>query len=178
MLDDALTAGDCGNTDTGTERRVNDTPTIRCATELDEPAIRAMVRGERLNPTGLEWPNFMVAADERGLIGAVQMRRHRDGSRELGSLVVSKQARGHGIAARLIDALLAAEPGRVQMITDGAFAMHYERRGFRRIRPGAAPASVRWNYRIGRLAIIISFVRRRPMRRLVILERRGPASAG
>ncbi|HEY6631892.1 MAG TPA: hypothetical protein VIZ90_10600, partial [Rhizobiaceae bacterium] len=30
---------------------------------------------------------------------------------------------------------------------------------------------VRFNYRIGRLARIVSFLRRRPMRRLMILER-------
>ena len=79
--------------------------TIRLATEMDQLAIRAMIRSERLNPTGLDWPSFMVATDERGLAGAVQLRRHRDGSRELGTLVVRKQARGHGIAGKLIDAL-------------------------------------------------------------------------
>jgi hypothetical protein len=35
---------------------------IRRATEQDHPAIRGLVRGERLNPTDLKWPNFLVAA--------------------------------------------------------------------------------------------------------------------
>ena len=148
---------------------------VRRAAEADAAGIRALVRGERVNPTGLDWRNFLVAADERGLVGTVQMRRHPDGSRELGSLVVAERARGRGIAARLIDALLAAERGRVLMITGEDFAAHYGRWGFRRIEPGAAPAAVRRNYRIGRLAIVVSLLKRRPLRRLVILDRGGPA---
>ena len=151
---------------------------IRPATELDQQAIHELARGERLNPTGLDWPNFIVASDGIGLIGTVQLRRHRDGSCELGTLVVSKPARGQGIAALLIDALLANEPGRVHMITSQAFATHYARWGFRLIRPGAAPEAIRLNYRIGRLAIVISILLRRPLRRLVILERGRPAAAG
>ena len=80
---------------------------IRRATERDQQAIRALVHSERLNPTGLNWPNFVVAVIGGRVIGAVQMRRHSDGSRELGSLVVSKEARGHGLASRMIDALLS-----------------------------------------------------------------------
>ncbi len=148
---------------------------VRPAIESDQPAIRDLVRSERLNPTGLKWQNFLVAADEAGICGAVQLRRHADGSRELGSLVVAPPARGQGMAARLIDTLLADERGRVLMITDGAFAWHYERWGFRRIDTGAAPSAVRFNYRIGRLARVISFLLRRPKRKLVILDRVGEA---
>jgi amino-acid N-acetyltransferase len=150
---------------------------IRPATEADSAGIRALVRSERVNPTGLDWRNFVVAADERGLVGAAQMRRHSDGSRELGSLVVGRQARGRGIAARLIDALLADERGRVLMITGEDFAAHYRRWGFRRIEPGAAPAAIRWNHRIGRMGGVVSLIKRRPIRRLVILDRAGPAVA-
>ena len=130
-----------------------------------------MVRTERLNPTGLDWRNFLVAADGGQVLGAVQMRKHPDGSRELGSLVVANAARGQGIATRLIDVLLSGDCGRVQMITDGAFALRYARWGFRRIAPRAASRKVRLNYRIGRAAIVISLLKRRPLRRLVILDR-------
>jgi amino-acid N-acetyltransferase len=144
---------------------------IRRATELDQPAIRELVRSERLNPTGLKWPNFLVATTGRSVVGAVQMRKHSDGSRELGSLVVSKEARGRGIATRLIDALLASEPGPVWMITTDVFAGTFSRWGFQRIEPPSAPVRVRRNHRLGSLARIVSFIMRRPMRRLVILER-------
>jgi hypothetical protein len=57
------------------------------------------------------------------------------------------------------------------MITSEPYAKAYARWGFERIEPGAAPVKVRFNYRMGRLARIISFFRRQPMRRLIILER-------
>lgn len=144
---------------------------VRPAIAQDEPAIRALVRSERLNPTGLNWPNFVVAADTHGIVGAVQLRRHADGSRELGSLVVASAARGRGIATRLIDALLAHEPGRVQMITDATFASRYARWGFMPIAPRQASRCVRLNHRLGRLACVISFFKRRTLKRLVILDR-------
>jgi amino-acid N-acetyltransferase len=150
---------------------------IRPAREKDQQVIRALVRGERPNPTGLDWRNFLVAEHKRGIVGAVQMRKHRDGSRELGSLVVAKEARGEGIATHLVEALIGAEAGRVQMITDRAFARHYERWGFRPIKPRAASPIVRRNYRIGRCAIVLSLLKRLPRRRLVILDRAGLGAA-
>ena len=147
------------------------TISIRRATEWDQSAIRALVRGERLNPHGLSWPNFLVAANEDGIIGAVQMRRNADGSRELGSLVVSREVRGRGIGAQLIDALLASEHEPVWMITSAAFAKAYARWGFQPIDAPSAPVKVRRNYRMGSLAGIVSILKLRPLQRLVILER-------
>jgi amino-acid N-acetyltransferase len=90
---------------------------IRPALPVDQDAIVGLVRSERLNPNGLHWPNFLVATENDRLIGAVQLRRHQDGARELGSLVVERTSRGRGLAARLIDTLTAANPGRILMIT-------------------------------------------------------------
>jgi amino-acid N-acetyltransferase len=145
--------------------------TIRPATDTDQVAIRTLVRSERLNPCGLDWPNFLVAVSGRGLVGAVQLRRHRDGSRELGSLVVRKEARCQGIASQLINTLLAGANERVLLITVEAFAARYERWGFRQIEPAAAPAAIRRNYRIGSLASVTALLRLRRIRRLVILDR-------
>ncbi|TIT81302.1 MAG: GNAT family N-acetyltransferase, partial [Mesorhizobium sp.] len=141
-------------------------------TERDQQAICALVHSERLNPSGIDWPNFLVAAMEGRIIGAVQIRKHADGSRELGSLVVAKEARGQGVASRMIDALLASDPNPVWLITAAPNAGAYSRWGFKQIETRAAPAKVRRNHLLGSLARIISFVMRRPMRRLVILERR------
>lgn len=152
------------------------TVTTRPATEQDQAEITRLVRAERLNPVGLHWRNFMVAADASGLAGAVQMRRHPDGSREMGSLVVRPGVRGRRVASRLIDALLAAEPGPVMTITGQAFASHYEKWGFRPIDPRTAPPPIRRNYWMGRMAAIISFLRLRPIRYLVLLERNAQAS--
>jgi N-acetylglutamate synthase-like GNAT family acetyltransferase len=144
---------------------------IRPATAADQGEISTLVLSESLNPNDLDWRRFVVATDGARILGAVQMRRHLDGARELGSLVVRRQARGQGIATRLIAALLAAERGRVLMITGSAFAGHYARWGFRRIQLTAAPASIRRNYCIGRLAGIITLLKGRLPKRLVILDR-------
>jgi amino-acid N-acetyltransferase len=144
---------------------------FRPATEHDQPAIRALVHGERLNPTGIHWPNFVVAAMADRIVGAVQIRKHSDGSRELGSLVVAKDQRGHGVASRMIERALADEREPVWMVTSDSLAGNFARWGFERIEPAAAPVKVRFNYRMGRLARIISFLRRQPPKRLIILER-------
>lgn len=147
-----------------------DTP-IRPATADDQAAIIGLVRSERLNPNDLQWPNFVVAADASGLLGAVQLRRHGDGSRELGSLVVRPDARGRNMASRLIDALLAGVDERVLMITAGIHAARYRRWGFRPIEPAVAPAAVCRNYRIGTLMSVTALFTRGRIRRLVILDR-------
>jgi amino-acid N-acetyltransferase len=144
---------------------------FRPATEQDQQAIKALVHGERLNPTDINWPNFMVAAMAGRIVGAVQMRRHSDGSRELGSLVVAKDQRGHGIASRMIDRLLEDEREPIWMITSETHAGTFARWGFERIEPAAAPVKVRFNWRMGRLARIISFFKRQPKNQLIILER-------
>jgi amino-acid N-acetyltransferase len=145
---------------------------VRAATQGDRDEIRALVRSERLNPTDLDWRRFVVAVEGTQIIGAVQLRAHADGSRELGSLVMRRQARGQGVAAAMIDALLPAERGRVLMMTNSRCAARYVRWNFRRIRPGAAPGSVRRDYRIGQaIAVFRSLLRGRRPLRLAILER-------
>src|SRR5688572_3827645 len=128
------------------------TLSIRQAVAGDQDAILALARGERVNPNGLHWPNFIVAERDGALAGAVQLRRHRDGSRELGTLVVARTQRKQGIAGRLIDALLACNTGRVLMITGRKHAHHYARWGFAPITPCRAPKSVSRNYWMGTCA--------------------------
>ena len=145
---------------------------IRSATENDQAQILALARGERLKPYGLRWPNFVVAEQDGRIIGAVQLRSHRDGSRELGSLVVEAAARGQGIAARLIEERLAGIDGRVLMITSRRYADHYRRWGFERITAGAAPPFIRLNYWLGHVGgRIVSVFQRRAFNPLVVLDR-------
>ena len=145
---------------------------IRVATALDEEAILALAHGERVNPMSLHWPNFVVAVDDQRIIGAVQLRHHRNGSRELGTLMVERRYRNNGIAARLIDALLENHTGRVLMITGKKHADHYLRWGFVRIEPRSAPRCVRRNYRLGySIGRVVAFFQRRPVNHLVILNR-------
>jgi N-acetylglutamate synthase-like GNAT family acetyltransferase len=65
----------------------------------DGPVIRRMIREARLNPFGLHIPRFWVAEVQGQVVGAVQIRPHRDGSRELASLVVDPAWRAGASAA-------------------------------------------------------------------------------
>lgn len=148
---------------------------IRRATANDEPAIHAMVRRERLNPHHLHFRNFAVAVSGGELIGASQIRHHRDGSRELGSVVVTPLWRGCGIAARLIEFLLDGEANVIHVITRKRHAHHYERWGFAPVPARLAPGPIRLNFRIGdTIGTIMALVQRRRVNRLMILGR--PAS--
>ena len=118
----------------------------------------------------------MVATDEFGIVGAVQVRDHPDGSHELGSLVVRPEARGRGVASRLMDSITAHDSRRLLMITGAAFASHFEQWGFREIDAREAPRAVQRNYRIGRLGSILAILTCRRPTRLVILDRRGCAA--
>lgn len=144
---------------------------VRRAVALDQLAITRLVRSERLNPHGLGWANFVVAAVGNTVVGAAQMRQHPDGSRELGSLVVSRTHRGHGIAGRLISALLARQPGTVHVITRNTNAGHYRPWGFRPIAACDAPRSVRRQRLMGQMASVLALLQGRSPRRLVILQR-------
>ena len=158
---------------------MSDPFTIRRATPRDQLAITTLVRNEHLNPIDLDWRRFVIATDRSGILGAVQLRKHGDHSRELSSLVVRQDARGLGIAARLIDRLLARIATRVLMITGVAFAAHYERWGFRPIEPAMAPAAVRRNYYFGKIVGgAISLLSGRWPRQLAILDRNSSRRSG
>jgi amino-acid N-acetyltransferase len=144
---------------------------LRAATVADQDAIVALVRSERLNPNGLHWPHFIVAALDGQVVGAVQMRHHADGSRELGSLVVAKDFRGRGIAGQLIGRLLMQHPGAAHLITPRVKARRYAYWGFRAIAPWRAPRSVCLNYCMGQLASALALLQGRAPRRLAVLAR-------
>ena len=143
--------------------------TIRAASERDQAAIVALVRSERMNPFDLDWRRFLVASDTRGVAGAVQMRSHFDGSRELGSLVVRPDMRARGIAARLIGRLMSSATGRIYMITGARFASHYARWGFAPVEPGLAPLGILRNYVFGRLVGVVARAIGRSSKSLAVL---------
>ena len=148
---------------------------IRKAVAADEPAICALVRSERLNPNDLNFANFAVAVRGDELIGATQIKHHRDGSLELGSVVVARPWRGRGISGELIDFVLSKEPRTVHAITRRRHAGHYARWGFETVPLRAAPAKIRFNYRVGSvLGTAMALLQRRKVNRLAILRRPAP----
>jgi amino-acid N-acetyltransferase len=136
---------------------------VRSATAADRGAIRHMVRSARINPTDLHWQRFLVAVDSLGsVIGCSQIRQHRNGSRELASVVVRPPWRGQGVARAMIEALLAKHVGPIWLTCASPLTPFYEKFEFREVGHSVglpfamAPSSVRffaWLFnRLARLA--------------------------
>ena len=105
---------------------------IRPATEADQPVIRRFVRQARINPMNLHWPNFVVAEEDGATVGIGQVKPHNDGTRELASMVVVPERRGHGVGGAIIERLIADHPGQVLHLTCRVqMRGYYERFGFR-----------------------------------------------
>ena len=95
-----------------------------------------MVHTERINPAGLDWRRFVVAVDDEAhAIGCGQVKPHRDGSRELASLVVVPAWRGRGVARAIIEHLVASHPGKLYLTCRAELGPLYEKFGFRAISP-------------------------------------------
>ena len=114
--------------------------------------IRRMVRSEHLNPFDLNWRNFLLAVtDTEEIAGCVQIRPHRDGTRELASLVVVKSARGQGLARRLIEAVRAGQSPPLYLMCESTLEPLYRKFGFRPLLPKEMPAHYRRLYQLVQL---------------------------
>jgi amino-acid N-acetyltransferase len=130
--------------------------TLRPATAADTAAIRSLVYSARINPTGLDWRRFVVAVSPGGeVIGCGQVKPHRDGSRELASIVVAPQWRGDGTARLIIEHLIANHPGPLFLTCRAVLGPFYEKFGFRRV--GEAEMTPYFR-KLSRLARLIGFV--------------------
>ena len=149
---------------------------IRPATGADTAAIQALVRGAHLNPRDLDWRRFKVAVIDGRIVGCVQVRIHRRGSRELASLVVDLAQRGSGVGSRLVESMLADVPGRLYVMTIRQTESYFQRFGFRTVEGGLTPTDFRRQFRIGQIATaIFSIPARRRLR--IVAMRRDPSSA-
>jgi amino-acid N-acetyltransferase len=123
---------------------------VRAAYEDEAGLIKQMVRAERLNPLGLDWQRFRVAVSKDGeLVGCVQLKTHRDGSRELASLVVLPGWRRRGVARALVEETLSGMHGELYLICRAALGSFYRQFGFQAIQFEQMPPYFR---RIARLA--------------------------
>jgi N-acetylglutamate synthase-like GNAT family acetyltransferase len=131
--------------------------TLRPASADDADAIHWLVRTGRINPTGLDWRRFVLAVSSSGqVIGCAQVKPHRDGSRELASIVVHPDWGGQGIARALIEHLLAAYPGDLYLMCRSELGLFYEKFGFHIVQPAEMPKYFR---RISRLAGVLDRLR-------------------
>lgn len=112
---------------------------LRSARAGDAELIRTIVRRARLDRTGLDWRNFVVAEAADGqVLGICQVRRY-PGVRELGSLFVGQRFRHQGIGAALIRACLEGQKPPVHLECLETRATYYHRFGFQRIAFRHAP---------------------------------------
>ena len=128
------------------------------ATQDDRAAIRSLVLEGGINPTGLDWPRFVVAEDESGtVIGCVQLKPHRDGSVELASLAVMKAQRGRGVARALIEQLITRQEGMLYLMCRSGLGPLYEKFGFHALEYDEMP---RYFQRVSKLVGVVNAVRK------------------
>lgn len=138
---------------------------IRPARADDQGLIRRMVQEAGLDPTSLDWPNFLIAEEDGAVVGIGQVRPKTP---EVGSLIVVPERRGEGIGGALVEALAETVEGPVYLECRGELASYYARFGFEEIRPREAPMPLRLKATIGsRLARLFG------MRLAVMVRRQG-----
>jgi amino-acid N-acetyltransferase len=143
---------------------------LRPAEAGDLASIRWLVITGRINPTGLDWRRFIVAASGEGeIIGCGQLKSHRDGSLELASIAVHPQWRKRGVARALVTHLSSVHPGDLYLMCRAELGPMYEKFGFRPLELAEMP---RYFKRISRLAGLLDVLRSEGVR-LLVMKREG-----
>jgi amino-acid N-acetyltransferase len=140
---------------------------IRPATAGDQRTIVRLVRAAQINPMDLKWQNFVLAVDEdtHAIVGAGQVKQHRDGSFELASILTVPAYQGRGVASHVIEHLLRQHSGELYLTCLSGLGPFYERFGFREIGPAEMPPYFR---RIQRLVSTLTQIARQGQRLLVM----------
>jgi len=139
--------------------------TIRRAVEADQAIIKQMVKDEDLDPTSLNWPQFLIAEAAGEIVGIGQIRPYPK-CRELGSIAVKKEHRGNGVGSAVIQALLAGETGDVYLECEAHNVTYYNRFGFVKIQWWQTPPPLRYKH------LLISALGRVMGYRMAVMVRR------
>jgi len=127
---------------------------LRQAVIGDSQVIRRLVREARLNPFGLDWRRFTVAAtSQEGIIGCGQVKSHRGGSRELASIVVAPEWRDEGVSKGIINHLLSIHPLPIYLTCRSGMGEFYEKFGFKIINNDMPPYFKRVSWLVSLLKI-------------------------
>lgn len=121
---------------------------LRPAVKQDQSVIRRLVNQARINPAGLDWRRFWVAETAGEVIGCCQVKPHRDGSRELASLVVRDDWRGKGVARALVEHFTVNEEDTLYLMCRSELGKFYEKFGFRSLEAGVMPRYFRRVFRL------------------------------
>jgi len=131
------------------------TISIRRALEADQTTIVSLIRQAKINPRNLHWQNFLVAEENRQVVGIPQVKVHSQGTREVASGFVLPEYRRQGISARLMNELLARETGPLYTMVNEKWAPYYEQFGFERVEVSQLPSDFRKEHGIGRIVTLL-----------------------
>ena len=137
--------------------------TLRPATAVDQPRIRALIREGRINPRGLHWSHFIVAVDDatNTVIGCGQIKPLRHDLYELASIAVTRPWRKRGVAQAIIEALQASYTAvsPLWLMCESGLVPFYKQFGFQEVQDRQDMPRRFWRYkRIG--AFLIHLVRK------------------
>lgn len=146
---------------------------LRPAKAADETTIRRLIREAHINPMGVHGERFVVIeSPEGGVIACGQVKPHRDGTRELASLVVDRAWRGRGLARRIVAHLLEAHPGDMYLMCASNLELFYEKFGFREVEDASLPRYFR------RMKALVRLPERFAGFKLLIMVREGGPVGG
>ena len=104
---------------------------LRPARESESAQIKALIRLVGINPIGLDWKRFVVAAnDQDEIIGCGQLKPHGKEILELASIAVFPEHRRQGIASAIIRHLLKDSPRPLYLTCVSSNGPFYEKFGF------------------------------------------------
>jgi len=142
--------------------------TLRPARESESRQIKDLIHLTGINPMGLDWKRFVVAAHDRDeMIACGQLKPHGADAEilELASIAVYPEYRSHGVARALIEHLLKDSPRPLYLMCESSLGALYEKFGFRGIPYEEMP---RYFQRISKLAGLMTTLARREERLLVM----------
>lgn len=140
--------------------------TLRPARESESGQIRELIHLAGINPTGLDWRRFVVAANDRGeMVGCGQLKPHGADILELASLAVYPQYRGQGVARAIVEHLLDKSPRPLYLMCQSSLGPFYEKFGFREVPYEEMP---RYFQRISKLAGLAATLLQRGKRLLIM----------
>ena len=132
---------------------------FRPAEQKDFAAIRELIRAVHINPLGLDWRRFIIAADSsERLVACGQIKPHQDGSMELASIAVIPELRRRGIATKIIERLIESNPGPLYLTCRASLEIFYMRFGFSKLEAEEMPPYFRRVERIARIARALRLV--------------------
>lgn len=95
-----------------------------------------MVVDARLNPTSLDWRRFVVIEGSKGeVLACGQIKHHRDGSKELASLVVDEPYRHKGLGGAIVRRLMVDSGPPLYLMCRSTLVSYYTHFGFEELTP-------------------------------------------